>query len=219
VLVLAPTREIALQASEVIAGVAAGLPPPGLVCGTFIGGLPIEEDERCLRRWVTSSHGHQSGGWGGGCALPSFPCALRTAVQRPRPPGPPCQTLSCSSPRARASPPHCGPLPPLPACSACHAVVGTPGRLLSLLQRGALPASRIALLVLDEADKLLGSESFQEDVGAILGCLPERKQVHFGRWACWGRFARWARWLGACVTAAECCCRALLGLQPVQELA
>lgn len=50
VLVLAPTREIALQASELVTAVGAGLPPRGLVCGTFIGGLPIEEDERCLRR-------------------------------------------------------------------------------------------------------------------------------------------------------------------------
>ncbi len=58
--------------------------------------------------------------------------------------------------------------------------MGTPGRLLSLLQRGSLPTSRLALLVLDEADKLLGSESFRGDVGAILACLPQRKQV---RWA------------------------------------
>lgn len=55
--------------------------------------------------------------------------------------------------------------------------VGTPGRVLALLQRGALPVSRIRLLALDEADKLLGGESFAEDVLAILGCLPERKQA------------------------------------------
>lgn len=54
VLVLAPTREIALQASEVVMDAAAALPPPGLVCGTFIGGLPIEEDEYQLRRWVAA---------------------------------------------------------------------------------------------------------------------------------------------------------------------
>ena len=41
---LAPTREIALQAAEVVAAVA-----PALAVGTFIGGLPVEEDERCLR--------------------------------------------------------------------------------------------------------------------------------------------------------------------------
>lgn len=52
VLVLAPTREIALQASEAVALVAAALPPPGLACGSFIGGLPVEEDEKQLRRWA-----------------------------------------------------------------------------------------------------------------------------------------------------------------------
>lgn len=50
VLVLAPTREIALQGAEVVGATAACLPPPGLVCGTFIGGLPVEEDHRILRR-------------------------------------------------------------------------------------------------------------------------------------------------------------------------
>lgn len=51
VVVLAPTREIALQASEAVALCAAALPPPGLACGSFIGGLPVEEDEKQLRRW------------------------------------------------------------------------------------------------------------------------------------------------------------------------
>ena len=50
VLVLAPTREIALQGSEAVGLAAAALPPPGLSCGTFIGGLPVEEDEKQLRR-------------------------------------------------------------------------------------------------------------------------------------------------------------------------
>ncbi|EFN53228.1 hypothetical protein CHLNCDRAFT_12993, partial [Chlorella variabilis] len=40
VLVLAPTREIALQASETVALAAAALPLPGLACASFIGGLP-----------------------------------------------------------------------------------------------------------------------------------------------------------------------------------
>lgn len=62
----------------------------------------------------------------------------------------------------------------------CHVVVGTPGRVLALLQRGALPVSRLKLLVLDEADKLLGTDSFGTDVEAILGSLPERKQVRPG---------------------------------------
>lgn len=56
-LVLAPTREIALQASETVALAAAALPLPGLACASFIGGLPVDEDEKQLRR--------QAGSWPG----------------------------------------------------------------------------------------------------------------------------------------------------------
>ncbi|KAK9823568.1 hypothetical protein WJX72_003866 [[Myrmecia] bisecta] len=47
-LVLAPTREIALQSAEVIHKLAAGL--AGLSVGVFIGGIPVEEDQKLLRR-------------------------------------------------------------------------------------------------------------------------------------------------------------------------
>ena len=50
VLVVAPTREIALQVGDVISALGARLPAPGLALGTFIGGLPTEEDVRRLRR-------------------------------------------------------------------------------------------------------------------------------------------------------------------------
>ena len=49
-MILAPTREIALQCTEVVNAASSALPSPGLVCGTFIGGLPTEEDEKVLRR-------------------------------------------------------------------------------------------------------------------------------------------------------------------------
>jgi len=39
-------------------------------------------------------------------------------------------------------------------------VVGTPGRLLQLLERGELDLSALAVMVLDEADVLLADESF-----------------------------------------------------------
>lgn len=43
---------------------------------------------------------------------------------------------------------------------ACHVVVGTPGRLLSLLREGILPPkSALKLLVLDEVDQLMGVSS------------------------------------------------------------
>lgn len=50
VLVLAPTREIALQSAEVINTVGAHMAAPGLSVGVFIGGLPAEEDRKLLRR-------------------------------------------------------------------------------------------------------------------------------------------------------------------------
>ncbi|ESO82336.1 hypothetical protein LOTGIDRAFT_223393 [Lottia gigantea] len=48
VLVLAPTREIAVQIQDVIKNIGACL--PRLACHTFIGGLPIKEDIQKLRR-------------------------------------------------------------------------------------------------------------------------------------------------------------------------
>jgi superfamily II DNA/RNA helicase len=39
--------------------------------------------------------------------------------------------------------------------SGVHIVVGTPGRVLDLVQRGALNPSHIKIFVLDEADEML----------------------------------------------------------------
>jgi hypothetical protein len=39
--------------------------------------------------------------------------------------------------------------------SGVHIVVGTPGRVLDLVQRGALDATHIKVFVLDEADEML----------------------------------------------------------------
>jgi ATP-dependent RNA helicase DeaD len=48
-----------------------------------------------------------------------------------------------------------------------HVVVGTPGRTLDLIQKGALDLSSVRYLVLDEADEML-KMGFIEDVEAIL---------------------------------------------------
>ena len=53
-------------------------------------------------------------------------------------------------------------------------VVGTPGRLLDLVEHNALRLSRVELLVLDEADRLL-SLGFRDEVARILA-LVERPQ-------------------------------------------
>jgi superfamily II DNA/RNA helicase len=55
-------------------------------------------------------------------------------------------------------------------------VVGTPGRLLDLVDRGALDLGHIKVLVLDEADKMLDL-GFLPDVERILASTPELRQT------------------------------------------
>lgn len=52
-----------------------------------------------------------------------------------------------------------------------HIVVGTPGRTLDLINRGALDLSTVRYVVLDEADEML-KMGFIEDVQTILGKIP-----------------------------------------------
>ncbi|KAI3912186.1 hypothetical protein MKW92_005373 [Papaver armeniacum] len=53
--------------------------------------------------------------------------------------------------------------------------VGTPGRIIDLVERGALNLSEVKFVVLDEADQML-AVGFQEDVERILNYLPEERQ-------------------------------------------
>ncbi|MDX9787303.1 MAG: DEAD/DEAH box helicase [Desulfobacterales bacterium] len=55
-------------------------------------------------------------------------------------------------------------------------VVGTPGRLLDLIQKGALNISRVSSVVLDEADEML-SMGFIGDIEAILEKTPPDRQT------------------------------------------
>ena len=55
-------------------------------------------------------------------------------------------------------------------------VVGTPGRLLDLVDRGALDLSHVKVLVLDEADEMLDL-GFLPDVERILARTPELRQT------------------------------------------
>ena len=48
-----------------------------------------------------------------------------------------------------------------------HVVVATPGRLLDLVERGAVDISQVKILILDEADEML-SMGFKEDLSKIL---------------------------------------------------
>jgi ATP-dependent RNA helicase DeaD len=55
-------------------------------------------------------------------------------------------------------------------------ISGTPGRVLDHLNRGTIDASRLRVLVLDEADEML-SMGFAKELNAIIEKLPEKRQT------------------------------------------
>ncbi|MCQ2236644.1 MAG: DEAD/DEAH box helicase [Bacteroidales bacterium] len=55
-------------------------------------------------------------------------------------------------------------------------VVGTPGRVIDLIERGSLKIGNIRWLVLDEADEMLNM-GFKEDIETILSSTPEERQT------------------------------------------
>ena len=57
-----------------------------------------------------------------------------------------------------------------------HIVVGTPGRVLDLLNQGALDLRNVRFLVLDEADEML-DRGFAPDVERILARTPRERQT------------------------------------------
>jgi ATP-independent RNA helicase DbpA len=57
-----------------------------------------------------------------------------------------------------------------------HIVVGTPGRILDLLRKDALPLKALKVLVLDEADRMLDM-GFSEDILDIVERTPKQRQT------------------------------------------
>ena len=55
-------------------------------------------------------------------------------------------------------------------------VVGTPGRVIDLLERGILNLASVKIVVLDEADRMLDM-GFIEDIGYILARTPSNRQT------------------------------------------
>ena len=55
-------------------------------------------------------------------------------------------------------------------------IVGTPGRVIDMLDRGALDLSAVEVLVLDEADEMLRM-GFIDDVEKLIAATPEGRQV------------------------------------------
>jgi ATP-dependent RNA helicase DeaD len=58
----------------------------------------------------------------------------------------------------------------------CHFVVGTPGRVLDLIERKVLDLSHIRWLILDEADEMLNM-GFKDDLDTILAETPRERQT------------------------------------------
>ncbi len=62
------------------------------------------------------------------------------------------------------------------ATELVHIIIGTPGRLLALLQLGTLVSSTIRVLILDEVDRLY-SDSLASELSQILSFLPKKRQT------------------------------------------
>lgn len=60
--------------------------------------------------------------------------------------------------------------------SGVHVVVGTPGRVNDMIQRGALHTERIKMFVLDEADEML-SRGFKDQIYEVFKTMPQEVQV------------------------------------------
>lgn len=60
--------------------------------------------------------------------------------------------------------------------SQTQVVVGTPGRLIDLINRGALKLNHVETLVLDEADEMLDM-GFIDDIRTIMSALPDKRQT------------------------------------------
>ena len=105
-LVLAPTRELAVQIQKVIIALGDHM---DIVCHASIGGLNVQEDRQKLK-------------------------------------------------------------------AGAHIVVGTPGRVYDMINRGHLRADHMKMFVLDEADEML-SRGFKDQIYEVFQLLPTSIQV------------------------------------------
>ena len=59
-----------------------------------------------------------------------------------------------------------------------HIIVGTPGRVMDMHQRGHLPYDNMKMAILDEVDRMLDI-GFRDDIRKILGGMPKSRQTIF----------------------------------------
>ena len=57
-------------------------------------------------------------------------------------------------------------------------VIGTPGRVMDLMERGVLKLAALKLVILDETDRMLDM-GFRDDIEHILKAVPEKRQLLF----------------------------------------
>jgi len=70
--------------------------------------------------------------------------------------------------------------PQIEGAKTANIVVGTPGRVLDLLQKGKIDVDNLEYFVLDEADRMLDM-GFQDELESIISFLPdERQNLLFG---------------------------------------
>ena len=62
--------------------------------------------------------------------------------------------------------------------AGAQVVIGTPGRVMDLMERGTLRLDRLGLVVLDETDRMLDM-GFRDDIETILKSVPEKRQILF----------------------------------------
>ena len=62
--------------------------------------------------------------------------------------------------------------------AGAQVVIGTPGRVMDLMERGALKFNALKLVVLDETDRMLDM-GFRDDIEKILSAVPEKRQLLF----------------------------------------
>ncbi|MFB6180914.1 MAG: DEAD/DEAH box helicase [Candidatus Nanohalobium sp.] len=65
--------------------------------------------------------------------------------------------------------------PQIQGAKKSNIIVGTPGRVLDLLQQGKIDVSGLEYFILDEADRMLDM-GFQDELEAIISFLPEERQ-------------------------------------------
>ncbi|MBS3136753.1 DEAD/DEAH box helicase [Candidatus Woesearchaeota archaeon] len=68
--------------------------------------------------------------------------------------------------------------PQISALRTAEVVIATPGRLKDHLQRGTINLSRVSILVLDEADRMLDM-GFIDDIEMIIKSCPKKRQTMF----------------------------------------